>query len=122
MTAAAWTALALWILVAITLIVSIFLIRLLLRLARVSAHIDISLAQMDKSLPQLMDQSTRTMESVELAMGQARVLMAKIGIPLESIVAPQKKSMSILSPQLIAGIVGFIKVLRMFRGLFAGKN
>jgi len=122
MTPAAWTALALWALVLIVVVVAIFIIRLLLRFERIGAHLDFTLGQIDGSLPPMLEQSRHTLESVEHVAEQARGLMMRIEVPLSRLGGLSQRGMPAISPQLIAAIIGFIKGLHMFKRIFSKRH
>lgn len=122
MTPAAWTALALWAIVAILAVIAVFIVRLLLRFERTAVHIDFSLSQMDSLLPALVQQSQKTMESVQGAVGQATSLMQKIEQPLARISEIQHSSKSFLSPQFIGLLLGLLKAFGTFRAMLGRRK
>ena len=98
-----------------------FFIRLSLRIEIVAKHLDITLTELDRVLPVFIQQSGKTMESLELTSNHTRKLLGKVEGPLEKINSISAGFDSFVSPEMFQGIIGVIKGLGFFRKLF-GKG
>jgi len=121
MNPAIWTALSLWAIVVILAVVAIFLIKLLLRFERAASHLDFTLSQLDRTLPPLMEQSQKTLQSLELTSGRARSMIDKIEEPMNKL-SSSAAGKSLLSPEIIAAIIGLLKGFNFFKRIIGTRG
>ncbi len=95
-----------------------FFVRFLLKIEHVASHLDSTLAEVDRILPTLTEQSQKTLESLEFAALKTGSILMKVETPIENFTKVSSATVGIFSPQTIAIIMGFINAFRIVRKIF----